>query len=65
MNVNYTFQLHTIDITEFGYNARLYKCGDKWTVNFPQPLISATAKELEKYSLFIDYVLFCLQELNS
>jgi len=29
---------YLIQISEFGFEARLYKCGTKWTVNFPQPL---------------------------
>lgn len=65
METNYTFSLQTIDLSEFGFTARLYKCGEKWTVNFPQPLVSATERELYRYLCFIENVNFYLQELNS
>lgn len=55
---------YLIQIAEYGYEARLYKCGTKWTVNFPQPLVSCTQTELEKYQLFIEFVLYYVQELN-
>lgn len=66
METTATFQLSTIEFTQFGFTARLYLNRDTgiWTANFPQPLVSADMNTVYAYEQFLSYVVWYLQELN-